>query len=70
MSIGMGWGNYADGISLKNPFLSLSDSFRVRKEFAADQGGTIILTIFLVKIHLYSLLAVIKLMRIQNSSTN
>tara|TARA_Y100000992_G_scaffold148494_1_gene98964 strand:+ start:12739 stop:14706 length:1968 start_codon:yes stop_codon:yes gene_type:complete len=41
MSIGMGWGNYADGISLKNPFLSLSDSFRVRKEFAADQGGTI-----------------------------
>lgn len=39
ISLGMGWGNLATRGTLKNPFLSLSESFRDRGRFTAGGGS-------------------------------
>lgn len=40
ISLGMGWGNYSDGLSIQNPLIKLDDSFNSRSEVFKDFGGS------------------------------
>ena len=40
-SLGIGWGDFSSGIKIKNPLISISDSFQERDKLLSDLGGTI-----------------------------
>lgn len=40
-SFGVGWGDYSDGVSFKNPLIKIDKSFRNRSRGFSDRGGSL-----------------------------